>query len=236
MLKFLNRLQSPNTPRTRKAILGSAGAGIFALLGFHFLMTGLHLQPDNPFRDEVFPLVDAYMAPYFTQNWRLFAPTPEEPSKHIAVVCRFAGPGLEDSPVIDVTAPHYEAMHKYRLSSSQRIVRGQVYPLTLVHPPKNTAIEAMAKLANSDEPGDRELAATLEAAQLDNQQRGMRVLGRVASAECQRRYPDLPISEVELLYFHEGAPKFSQRNDPDARGESVKLNYGWLPYEAVASY
>lgn len=236
MLKLWKRLQGLETERVRKAILGSTGAGVFALLGFHFLMTGLHLQPDNPFRDQVYPVVDAYMSPYFTQNWRLFAPTPEEPSKHIAVVCRFRGAGLEDSPVIDVTAPHYEAMHKYRLSSSQRIVRGQVYPLTLVHPPKDTALEAMAKLADSRKPEDRELAAALEAAQVDNQQRGMKVLGRVASAECQRRYPDLPISEVQLLYFHETAPKFSQRNDREARGEVVKLNYGWLPYEAVASY
>lgn len=236
MLKILNRLKPFKTAAARKAILGSTGAGVFGLLAFHFVMTGLHLQPDNPFRDQVYPMVEAYMAPYFTQNWKLFAPTPEEPSKHIAVVCRFADPALEDSAVIDITAPHYEAMHKYRLSSSQRIVRAQVYPLTLVHPPKDNALNAMAKLADSEDPAERELAASLEAAQAESQERGMRLLGRVASAECQRRYPDAPIAEVQLLYFHETAPKFSQRNDADASGEVVKLSYGWLPYEAVASY
>lgn len=236
MWKIFEKLRSLETARARTTILGSTGAGICALLGFHFLMTGLHLQPDNPFRDQVYPMVDAYMSPYFTQNWRLFAPAPEEPSKHIAVVCRFQGPGVPDSPVIDVTAPHYEAMHEYRLSSSQRIVRAQVYPLTLVHPPKDTALEAVAKLAESDVPEERDLAASIDAARADSQRRGLRLLGRVASAECQRRYPALPIAEVQVLYFHETAPKFSQRNDSEARGEVVKLNYGWLPYEAVASY
>ncbi|MEO8181937.1 MAG: hypothetical protein ABI895_24135 [Deltaproteobacteria bacterium] len=64
----------------------------------------------------------------------------------------------------------------------------------------------------------------------------MRLLGRVASAECERRYPDAEISEMQLLYFHERAPKFSQRNQPDVKGEVVSLDYGWLPYEKVAAY
>jgi hypothetical protein len=158
------------------------------------------------------------------------------PSKHIVVSCRFAASGLDDSPRIDVTAPHYEALHKYRLSPSQRIIRAQVYPLTLVHPPKDMTIAAMEKLAQSDKEAERSVAATLEAGAEVSRQRGMRMMTRVASAECDRRYPDAQISEVQLMYFHEKAPKFSERNAPDAEVEVVSLDYGWFPYEKVASY
>jgi hypothetical protein len=176
------------------------------------------------------------MAPYFSQNWRLFAPDPEEPSKHIAVACRFGQSGREDSPVFDITQPHYEALQAHRLSASQRIIRAQVYPLTLVHPPKDHTLEAMGKLATSESLADREVAATLEKAKQDSHDRGIKVMTRIASAECQRRYPDDAISEVDILYHHEKAPKFSQRNSPDAHGEDMTLDYGWQPYQQVALY
>lgn len=234
--KRLRNFTDSNAERLSKLAIGFTGLATAGMLAFHFTMTLVHVQTDNPFRDQVFPVVDSYMTPYFTQNWRLFAPTPEEPSKHIGVVCRFAEAGVPDTEVIDITAPHYEHLHRYRLSPSQRIIRAQVYPLTRVHPPKDMVMTAMEKLSQSDKEEDREVAKTLELAKEENAKAGMRLLARVASAECDRRFPDAQISEVQLLYFHERAPKFSQRNQPEAKGEVASLDYGWLAYEKVSSY
>jgi hypothetical protein len=231
----LRSFTESNGERLSKIAVGFTGLATAGMLVFHFSMTLLHVAPDNPFRDQVFPVVDAYMTPYFTQNWKLFAPTPEEPSKHIGVVCRFGASGLADTEVIDITAPHYEHLHHYRLSPSQRVIRAQVYPLTRVHPPKDMVTTAVEKLSQSDKEEDREIAKGVEQAK-DSRKAGMRLLGRVASAECDRRFPDTQVSEVQLLYFHERAPKFSKRNQPDAKGEIASLDYGWLPYEKVATY
>jgi hypothetical protein len=235
-LKLVDRLKNLEPTRFRKLIVGSTGLAVTLLLAFHFTMTFLHLEPDNPFRDQLYTFVSGYMSPYFTQNWRLFAPSPDEPSKHIVVSCRFGASGMEDSPHFDVTAPHYEALHKYRLSASQRMIRAQVYPLTIVHPPKDMTIAAMEKMAQSNKETERLVAQALEDGAEVSRKRGLRMMSRLASAECERRYPDTQIAEVQLLYFQEKAPKFSQRNDPDAPVEVTSLDYGWFPYENVATY
>lgn len=235
-LTILERLNPLNRARLRRLIVGSTGLAVISLVAFHFTMTFLHLEPDNPFRDQLYTFVSGYMSPYFTQNWKLFAPSPDEPSKHIVVSCRFAASGMEDSPHFDVTAPHYEARHKYRLSASQRMVRAQVYPLTLVHPAKDMTMAAMEKMAQSDKEAERKVAQVLEDGTEVSRKRGMRMMTRLASAECDRRYPDTQISEVQVMYFHEKAPKFSQRNDPDAPVEVTSLDYGWFPYERTATY
>lgn len=235
-IQRLRSFAASNGDRLSKLAIGLTGVATGGMLVFHFAMTLLFVEPDNPFRDQVFSVVDDYMSPYFSQNWKLFAPLPEEPSKHLGVVCRFAEPGVPDTEIIDITAPHYQHLHDHRLSASQRIIRAQVYPLTRVHPPKDIVMTAMEKLAQSEKPEDREVAKSLEQAKADNAKAGMRLLARVASAECDRRFPDWAISEVQLLYFHERAPKFSQRNEPGVKGELTSLDYGWVPYEKVATY
>lgn len=236
LLQRLRRFADANGERLSKLAIGFTGMATAGMLVFHFTMTVLHVEPDNPLRDRLFPLVNAYMSPYFTQNWRLFAPLPEEPSKHMGVACRFAEPGKPDTEVIDITAPHYEQLHRYRLSPSQRIIRTQVYPLMRLHPPRDMSTTAMEKLADSEDEGERAIAQALEQAQEKSRNAGLRLMARAASVECDRRFPGEKISEVQLRYFHERAPKFSKRNEPDAKGELVSLDYGWHPYEKVASY
>lgn len=222
--------------RLSKLAIGLTGIASAGMLSFHFAMTLLYVQPNNPLRDEVTPLVNGYMYPYFVQNWELFAPTPEEPSKHLGVVCRFADPGRADTALIDITAPHLEHFHRYRLSPSQRIIRAQVYPLMRVHPQKDVVTRAMERLADSENEAERAVAASIAQGEAESRKRGLRLLARVASAECDRRFPGAELSEVQVHYTHERAPKFSRRNDPQVQGEKASYDYGWQPYERVATY
>ncbi len=217
--------------RIRRALSGAFALALLCLVAFHFVMTALSLMPDSPLREPLQSLVQRYMSPYFAQNWRLFAPDPEEPSKHLVVACRFAEPGAPDSELFDVTQPHYAALQKYRLSPAQRLIRAQLYPLGVLlqhaDAPPEPALEDSQQL-------EAELA--LRARQLEGREQALGVLGRVASAECQRRYPGASISDVQVLYYRESAPKFSARNAPDARGEVVGMDFGWQPYRRVAAY
>lgn len=236
LFQRLRSFADSNDERLSKLAIGFTGLATAGMLTFHFTMTLLYVEPANPFRDQVQSFVEGYMTPYFTQNWHLFAPLPEEPSKHLGVVCRFAEPGVPDTEVIDVTAPHYEHFQRYRLSASQRIIRSQVYPLMLVHPEKDSVTLKLEKLGEDGTEAERALVQVLQANAEDNHQAGLRLLSRAASAECERRFPDAQMSEVHVLYYHEHAPKFSERNDPEAKGQVVSMDYGWQPYEKVASY
>lgn len=232
----LRSLANSKGERLGKLAIGCTGLAAAGMLTFHFTMTLLYVEPQNPFRDQVQSFVQGYMAPYFTQNWHLFAPVPEEPSKHLGVVCRFAEPGVPDTEVIDITAPHYEHAQRYRVSASQRIIRSHVYPLMLVHPEKDGVMLKLEKLGEDRTAEERAVVQMMEASAEESHQAGLRLLSRVASAECDRRFPDAPISEVHVLYYQEHAPKFSQRNDPEAKGQITSMDYGWQPYEKVASY
>jgi len=236
---FFQRLRSLSNSkgeRLGKFAIGFTGLATAGMLTFHFTMTLLYVEPENPFRDQVQSFVQGYMAPYFVQNWHLFAPLPEEPSKHLGVVCRFAEPSLPDTEVIDVTAPHYEHFQRYRISASQRIIRAHVYPLMLVHPEKDGVMLKLEKLGEDGTEEERAIVQMLEETAEESHKAGLRLLSRVASAECDRRFPDAQMSEVHVLYYQEQAPKFSQRNDPQAKGQVTTMDYGWQPYEKVASY
>jgi hypothetical protein len=236
LFQRLRSFADSNGERLSKIAIGFTGLATAGMLVFHFTMTLLYVEPANPFRDQVQSFVDGYMAPYFVQNWHLFAPLPEEPSKHLGVVCRFAEPGVPDTDVIDVTAPHYEHFQRYRVSASQRIIRSQVYPLMFVHPEKDGVTLKLEKLGEDGTEEERAVFQAVEASTEETHKAGLRLLSRVASAECERRFPDAQLSEVHVLYYQEHAPKFSQRNDPQAKGQVTNMDYGWHPYEKVASY
>ena len=223
-----------NQEKRNRSVSALTATGVALLVTVHFTMTFAFVQPGNPLRDSVFQWVNRYMSPYFTQNWKLFAPTPEEPSKHISVACRFAD--QEETPLIDVTAPHYEALGRYRLSSAQRLIRAQVYPLTMVHPPKDALENTLEKLGDSSDPNERAMAESYVTARTSVTAQGLRIMARMGSTECQRRYPDASLTEVRLVYSDQHAPPFSKRNDPGARGKTTEIDYGWYPFQPTAIY
>lgn len=49
---------------------------LVGLVGLHFAATFLWNAPTNPIKESVASDVDAYMRPFFEQNWSLFAPNP----------------------------------------------------------------------------------------------------------------------------------------------------------------
>ncbi len=56
-------------------------------LSWHVLATALYLGPNNPMTKHYQPAIQAYMEPFFIQNWNLFAPEPATSSLQMWYRC-----------------------------------------------------------------------------------------------------------------------------------------------------
>ncbi|MDR6981248.1 hypothetical protein J2X68_007990 [Streptomyces sp. 3330] len=72
----------------------------------HVLVVFLHVAPANTVSKRYTPLINAWVYPFFEQNWRLFAPDPESVNRKILARTAHTGSdgAVEVSPWFDLTA------------------------------------------------------------------------------------------------------------------------------------
>ncbi|MFE7929085.1 DUF5819 family protein [Streptomyces sp. NPDC057456] len=72
----------------------------------HVLLVFLHVAPANTVSKRYSPLINAWVYPFFEQNWRLFAPDPESVNRQILARTAHNGPdgSVQVSPWFDLTA------------------------------------------------------------------------------------------------------------------------------------
>ncbi|WTI12680.1 DUF5819 family protein [Streptomyces sp. NBC_00820] len=73
---------------------------------FHVILVFLHVAPANTASKRYTPLINAWVYPFFEQNWRLFAPDPESVNRKILARTAHTGPGgsVQVSSWFDLTA------------------------------------------------------------------------------------------------------------------------------------
>jgi hypothetical protein len=78
----------------------------------HVLMVFLYVAPANTISTRYSQQINAWVDPYFDQNWRLFAPDPQSVEQRISARTAKPGPhgGLQTSGWVDLTAPDEAAV------------------------------------------------------------------------------------------------------------------------------
>ncbi|MFN7115866.1 MAG: DUF5819 family protein [Saprospiraceae bacterium] len=95
---------------------------IGVLLLIHFIIVGLSVGPDNPIKHVHKKAIDAYVYPFFTQNWNLFAPNPINSNHTMAM--RFVVVYPNDTVTtewFDILAPITEKRKGILFSPLQRV-------------------------------------------------------------------------------------------------------------------
>ncbi|WP_328887922.1 DUF5819 family protein [Streptomyces sp. NBC_00316] len=92
--------------RALKAGLRTAVVLCVATTLVHVLLVFLHVAPSNTVSKRYSPLVNAWVYPFFEQNWRLFAPDPESVNRKILARTAHtdAGGSVKVSAWFDLTA------------------------------------------------------------------------------------------------------------------------------------
>jgi Family of unknown function (DUF5819) len=113
-----------------------------AVAVFHVLMETLYVAPSNTISRQYSQQIDAWIDPYFDQNWQLFAPDPQSVEQQISARAARIGPhgALEVGGWLDLTA------------IDEAAVRHDAFPS---HTAQNMLRRAWDGYLNSDDSGDQ---------------------------------------------------------------------------------
>ena len=185
-----------------------------ALLLFHFIAVGLFVCPPNLVSVQARPWVHAYVVPYFSQSWELFAPEPANRNDVLHVRCHLREDGTDRvTDWIDVKAPWIEARERNRFGVSSRMLRAQQSRLAASRQFERKIIAQLdvAHAPPATEILDAEAEAVFE--------QGKEHTQRIASAACKRRFAaeTTTITEVEARLVTVPVVEYGKRDDGHAR-------------------
>lgn len=204
------------------------------LLAVHFVFTLAYLMPVNPLRLQHQRTIAAYMEPFFSQNWSLFAPDPTVDTRYLLVACRRYSDGPDEHAAwINITAPLRRTRADDRLGPVLAIERNQMGPLHVVFAPEDPVI---ARLAAIDPVTYEPVVSRHKAMREAAARSGLRVLRRVASVECDRQHGVGATAEVGMRMVIIQSPPFSKRHQPLETGKTDYVELPWGPHEHVATY
>jgi hypothetical protein len=211
------------------------------------VLTAFYCTPLNPLKMRLSDSVSRLFSGYFSQNWRLFAPEPLAANDDFHVRC-ISGPALsaagdvssDNSPSTpsssladkgndgdwrDVTRPLWNAFHRHRLSSYDRLAR-----------PINTAIrryvsgdEGVRPYIQDCQRGEKAACDRVDAAMSAAKNQTRVFLARIASAYCADVNPSKSLSHVALRIVRRPANPWSKRFDGPA--PSIYEELGTFPFD-----
>lgn len=206
-----------------------------AVFGIHFAITLVYLMPLNPITLRIAPLVERYMAPWFVQNWRLFAPNPINETRMLLVTCRLrqADGTTVETTWVDVSTPLWDAQARQRFSVAAWLDRSQAHAVELYFD-HNEVLAALERQRTPEDSAVKQLADAIRTAEGARRTLAIRVLARLGSAYCDRWYGmgRTVATRVSLAVLR--FPRFSQRQLPDTDGEVRFYPFAWIPYERVS--
>ncbi|MER5384296.1 DUF5819 family protein [Streptomyces sp. NPDC002688] len=96
----------PKSARALRAGLRTAVVLCLAASVVHVILVFLHVAPTNTLSKRYSPQINAWVFPFFEQNWRLFAPDPESVNRQILVRTAHTerDGSVQASPWFDLTA------------------------------------------------------------------------------------------------------------------------------------
>lgn len=117
----------PQLSWSAELVVAGAVAICVTVAVVHVLMVFLYVAPSNTISRQYAPQINAWIDPYFDQNWQLFAPDPESVEQQISARTAMAGPhgafqvgGWVDLSAIDEAAVRHDAFPSHTAQNMLR--------------------------------------------------------------------------------------------------------------------
>jgi len=208
---------------------------LHVVIGVHFCIHLLYLLPINPITLDIAPLVEDYMNPWFSQDWRLFGPDPITQTRTLLVACQlqpYHGLVVESAPV-DESTPLWQAQARQRFSSAAWLARLHSNTIQLYLDQSDVRLQ-LERQRTVEESGLNQIIEEIQAEEALRHTLARRLLARLGAAHCDQRYGANRTIATHITLVTLPAPLFSQRHLPGVAGEAEAHSFGWMPYEPVA--
>jgi hypothetical protein len=213
---------------------------VVAVVGLHLASVTLAALPPNRYSDAVRGQT-SYLDPYFTQNWRLFAPSPISEDRELLFQAAYvdADGQARRTPWLDWTAVELDLVR-------HRLIGGRAGYVTnkLVSPLKSRAdaLSSAQRIAATSSPqvdpiswtdlSDELAAAGAPAAVRLGYLRYDRTATRLATDALMARHPDLELTAVRYAIRRQGVVPYAARGGSAAerrvaRPAAVRDVGGW---------
>ena len=205
-------MQETDLSRSAQLVVACGVAACVTAAVVHVLMVFLYVAPANTISTQYSQQINAWVDPYFDQNWRLFAPDPQSVEQRISARTAKPGPhgGLQTSGWVDLTA------------IDEAAVRHDAFPS---HTAQNMLRRAWSSYLDSHEDSDE---STSPQAQMFQEYLRDIAVQRVA-ARGQHGFDLVQLRVVTTPI----APPSSQTVDSDATAAPSSVRY--LPWWKVES-
>ncbi|WP_405409036.1 DUF5819 family protein [Streptomyces decoyicus] len=190
-----------------------------ALLGTHFLMAALSQAPLSPAKVKYYHVVDSYLAPYFAQNWKLFAPDPLSDDRGILARAKCADGTTTE--YFDVTTPYIKEVHSTRFFPSRmsRVVTGAIQRLTEMD-------EAARRVREKAERDESKTPLPVLPEEKTSQEESVTFLARYSLDQMPQACNGNARKIQIRMHIHE-LPQWSQRNNAEAEGKVTVKDFSW---------
>ncbi|MBN6053149.1 hypothetical protein JYK22_14510, partial [Nonomuraea sp. RK-328] len=190
------------------------------LLAFHFVAVFLYLAPRNPVSAWSAETVNAYIRPYFQQNWELFAPDPIDYNTRVLVRARIRdSSGAERiTPWTDISEPGRERIRGSLFPGrlSRLVIGGHEIMNDSDVAPTTTSPETEDTAERPSESGPPDPTA---------QSQAVRHMSAIATLAARAAWGD-GITAVQVRISTRPAPRFAIQDQSDD-GETYDSDFGW---------
>lgn len=187
----------------RKRIVSILSLCLAILLAGHFGITFLYLTPNNPLRTKHWDKIYAYMYPYFSQNWYLFAPNPVNQHQNLEIKLKYiTKEGKEiETKWTDITKPMLTKLYSNRFSPNQRIFEFQ-----------SSAMHSYVYDEDEQKEAEKNLRLYVDYYLKTNPK------------------PNGKIKSYQMRVVTNKFPRFNERHLPDSKGKKYYDYSDWFPY------
>lgn len=196
--------------------------------------------PPNRYSDAAAPHT-GYLSPYFTQNWRLFAPNPVSDDRSVRFQGSYVAPdgSTKQTDWVDWTDVELDLVHHRLVGGRAGYITNKLYgPLGVQYRALGTASRAVIDTTTQEDPlGWAALATSLRdagarPAATSGFLRYERATARLASDVLGERWPDLELTAVRYSLRSQAVVPYAARSGSDteraaARPAPTERISGW---------
>ena len=189
------------------------------LLTVHFTASALSQAPLSPAKMRYFDTVSAYLDPYFTQNWMLFAPDPLMDDRGILARATCSDGTVSDDH--DVTSAYIEKAQSSRFFPSRmsRLATSNIQQLS-------TRDEVLDRLRKGER-NDKKPVTPLLPHEKKSQNEAVTFLSRYALDQMPSAVCSGKPKKIQIRMYLRKLPPWSQRHAPEAKGKVQAYRFDW---------